>query len=352
MNAAWALAAALSLPGRAQASASAEREIRAVFTKVQQLLARQTGSDARTVAGLDEDIESLAPAVLRWKWRAVAPLAAIIADRSRPVKARLYALSFLGLTHDPLALPPLKGLLLDPEAPASLRNAAAASLPLLDVSRQSVRTALCAALARTDLPEEAVSSGLLTVSQLGCDETNTLENRAKSAGLRPQGRPAQDAAWAVAGLGQSRPLSATRALVRLLRFYPAGSVLRPAVLRALESKKRDMPALRDDAAAALATVLESESNRPDILAAALPMLAGLRDTGRAPLLRRFLGHPDAEVATAAAEALAQMQVFAAREDLRRILAGVHDDPRFAPAPGRPDPLRLIERIQAAEKKLR
>jgi len=100
------LAAVLVLPARgADPEEAAQREVRAVFVKVERLLARQAGADARAVAALDREIESLSPAVLRWKWRAVAPLERVVNDPGRPAKARLYALSFMSLTRDPLALP-------------------------------------------------------------------------------------------------------------------------------------------------------------------------------------------------------------------------------------------------------
>ena len=353
MTASLLLAAALALPARAEdPAAAADREVQAVFVKVDQLLARQAGADARMVAGLDAEIEALAPAVLRWRERAVAPLARLLADRGRSVKARLYALSFLGLTHEPLALPALKRLLLDPGAPAPLRSAAASALPPLDVSRQSVRAALCAALSQDALPEEMAQPALLEASHLGCDETAVLESWARRGGPRPAGAQARAAESAAAGLGSSRPIEAARALVRLLAFYPAGSAMKPPVLRGLWQKRRDLPALRTEAAAALRRTIRSEAGQPRIVAAAVPVLAALRDPDDAPLLRRLLRHPDAEVVTAAAEALAELRFFPAHDDIGALLAHTHDDRRFAAVPGRPDPRALIPRLQAALGRLR
>lgn len=347
------LAAVLVLPARgAGPEEAAEREVRAVFVKMERLLGRQAGADARAVAALDREIESLSPAVLRWKWRAVAPLERVASDPGRPAKARLYALSFMSLTRDPLALPPLRRLLLDPAAPASLRSAAAEGLPSLGVSRPSLRAALCAALAQEDLPEETARAALREASRLGCDDASVLEARARSAGLRPEGPAARTAELAAAGLGRSLPVEAARALVRLLEFYPAGSPLKTPVLRALWEKRRDLPALRTEAVGALTGAIRSESGRPEAIAAAVPVLASLGDPGQVPLLRRLLSYPDAEAAVAAAEALAAMQVFPAREDIAKILARVHEDERFAPRPGRPEPRALIERLQEAQKRLR
>jgi HEAT repeat protein len=347
------LSALLSLPARAAApDASARREVEAAFTKAGQLLARQAGADARAVAALDREIESLAPAVLRWKWRAIDPLERVMSDTGRPVKTRLFALSFMSLTRDPLALPPLRRLLLDPEAPASLRAAAAAGLPGLGISRPSLRTALCSVLAQEDLPDEVAGAALLEASRLGCDETAVLEARARRGGLRPAGREARAAGLAVAGLGRSHPIEAARALVRLLGFYPAGSALKTDVLAALHEKRRDLPALREQASGALTAAIRSESSRPQSVAAAAALLGALKDERHVPLLRRLLSYPDAETATAAAEALAELQVFPAREDIALILARVHEDPRFAPGPGRPEPRILIERLQAAARRLR
>ena len=298
MTAALLLTAALVLPARAaDTAAAADHEVCAVFTKMEQLLARQTGADARTIAGLAAEIESLAPAALRWKWRAVAPLERILADPGRPVKLRLYALSFLGLTHDPLALPVLQKLLLDPEAPAQLRSAAASGLPSLDVSRRSVRTPLCAALAQETLPAETALAALREASRLGCDDPAVLEGWARRGGPRPEGRGARAAAFAVAGLGGSDTFAASRSLTGLRDFYPAGSAMRPLVLREL------------------------------------------------------LKSPDAEAVTTAAEALAELRFSPARDDIDQLLAHIPHDWRFAPAPGRPDPPALIARLQAAQRRL-
>jgi hypothetical protein len=347
------VAALLALPAQAaDPDAAAQREVEAVFAKAGKLLAGQAGADARAIAALDREIESLAPAVLRWKWRAVTPLERVMSDPGRPVKARLYALSFMSLTHDPLALPPLRRLLLDPGSPASLRAAAAAGLPGLGISRPSLRAALCAVLAQEDLPDEVAGAALLEASRLGCDDAAMLEARARRSGLRPKGAAARAAGLAVAGLGNSHPIEAARALVRLLGFYPAGSPLKTEVLAALREKRRDLPALREQAAGALTAAIRSESSRPQSVAAATALLASLKDERHVPLLRRLLSYPDAETATAAAEALAGLQVFPAREDILLLLARVHEDRRFAPRPGRPEPRVLIERLQAAARRLR
>jgi HEAT repeat protein len=344
----------LVLPARAAepAAVEVEREVQAVFVKVDQLLARQNGADARSIASLDSEIESLSPAVLSWRWRAVAPLARILEERERPLKARLYALSFLAMTHDPLALPPLTRLLLDEQEPESLRSAAASDLGSLGVSRQAQRAALCAALAQEALPEAVARQVLPEAARLGCDDTAVLEGWARRGGLRPEGARARQAELAVAALGNSRPIEAARALVRLLAFYPAGSAMKPLVMHSLWQKRRDLPALRTQASAALGRTIRAESGHPPIVAAALPVLAAVGSPDDVPLLRRLLGHPDAEVVTAAAEALAELQFFPARDDISAILARIDKDPRFAPAAGRPDPLALISRLQAAQSRLR
>jgi HEAT repeat protein len=198
-------------------------------------------------------------------------------------------------------------------------------------------------VARQVLPEAA---------RLGCDETAVLEGWARRGGLRPAGAGARQAELAIAALGNSRPIEAARALVRLLAFYPAGSALKPSVLHSLWQKRRDLPALREQASAALGRTVRAESSHPIIVAAAVPVLAAVGSPQDVPLLRRLLSHPDAEVATAAAEALAELQFFPARDDIAAILARVDKDPRFSPAPGRPDPLALITRLQAALGRLR
>jgi HEAT repeat protein len=353
MTVAWPLAlllAAAAASGGPQEDA--DREVSAIFVKIDQLVAQQAGVDARTAGELDRQMESLTPAVLKWKWRAVSPLSRILAATDRSLKARLYALSLMGLSHDPLALPPIKSLLLDPEAPAILRAAAASDLPLLFVDRQPVRAALCTTLAQADLPEEVARQALLETSRLGCDEAARLEDRVKGYGLRPRGRDRDASFLAIYTLGRSRPLAAAQSLVRLLRFFPPGAKLKADILRALAPRKRDMLAFKNDALSALSDVIKSDTDAPATVVAAVPLLASLREPLTAPLFDRLLRHPDAEVVTVAAEALADLQFFAAQEEIGRILDHVHEDKRFVAVPGRPEPGGLIERLQAAQKRLR
>ncbi|MFA6002933.1 MAG: hypothetical protein WC881_02590 [Elusimicrobiota bacterium] len=343
---------AISLLAAESPEEAAQREIAAVFTKAAKAVAAQSGQDARTIASSDAGIEALAPAVLKWEWRAVEPLARIASDPGIGLKVRVYALSFLGMTHDPLALPPMKGLLLDRSAAPALRSIAAMDIPHLKASSRAARSILCSALDEETLPPEVARSVLSETAHLGCEQTQGLEYWARHYGPAPKGLSRDAALSALQSLGQSRPIEAARSLLRLLDMYPPASDMRPALLKALWEKRRDTAALQDQTAAALIALLQSGTRYPATAVAAIPVLAALRDPAHIPLLTRFLADPDAEVAAVTAEALAELQVFPAREGISQLLAHAHEDPRFAPKPGRPDPTSLLERIQAAEKRLR
>ncbi|MDD5658342.1 MAG: hypothetical protein PHF00_13915, partial [Elusimicrobia bacterium] len=99
----WLLAAlaAAAPAGSADPARSARREVEAVFAGISQRLSLQAGRDARAVAAGDREIESLSPAILKWGWRATEPLAAVLRDRARPDKERLYALIFMSRIRDP-----------------------------------------------------------------------------------------------------------------------------------------------------------------------------------------------------------------------------------------------------------
>jgi hypothetical protein len=70
------------------------------------------------------------------------------------------------------------------------------------------------------------------------------------------------------------------------------------------------------------------------------------------MLVPLASHPDAEILADAAEALARRKAAAALPALEAVVAGAINDPRFAPKPGRPDPAKLLARIDAAAQILR
>lgn len=218
----------------------AETSVQAVFLDITRLQARQDNQDPRQRALLDRQCQALAPKALRWGWRSVAPLAAVLQERSRPMKVRLLAASFMGLSRDPSAFPPLRSLLADPEEPASLRSAAAQSLPGLGVSKASLRQALCPLLAEKDLPDEVLVMSLVGLEHVGCDEPALLENLVRGLGPNPTAAQGDNARRALTALAHSLPPSAALSLLRLLKDYPPNSPLQEATLEALRARRRDL----------------------------------------------------------------------------------------------------------------
>lgn len=225
------------LPDFGAAESTPRGSVEAVFQEIERLQAEQDNQDARRVAWLDRQCQALSPEVLRWGWRAAAPLSEVLADRSRELKARLLAASFLGLTADPAAFTPLSALLRDPAEPSSLRSSAAESLPGLGVSKAALRRVFCPLLAEKDIPQDVLAPVLIGLERLGCDEPSLLENLAKNGGTNPQGPSAENARRAVEALVHSLPIAAEDSLKSLADFYLESSLLKQAVLDALSRRR-------------------------------------------------------------------------------------------------------------------
>ena len=181
-----ALLLALALPAFAADSPRTNAAVAAVFEKIDALYKKQYDQDAGTITALDRQIESLAPAVTGFGWRAVSPLTPILQDRKRPLKIRLYALTFMGLTHDALALAPLKLLLQDPLESPILRSAAAENLPLLGLSREALRRAFCPLISEPGVPAAVLTPALIQLSSLGCDDALALERLLAASACVPE----------------------------------------------------------------------------------------------------------------------------------------------------------------------
>jgi HEAT repeat protein len=341
------IAAALLLALSAGAAAeNPAKDIDHLFAHIEKLELQQENQDARTIHELDHKIEALGPQAIRWGDKAVPPLAAILTDNKRSLKTRLWALSFLALTHDPTALDPLKSILNDATASELLRADAASAIPNLEISADAQRGALCQALS-LDLPTPTLRETLFGLSRLGCDDAAALEARAKQFGARPKSEEAEMIRLAVEALGLSHPVEAARALWRVFTFFPAGTPQRLACLDALLLQRDAQQSFEPVAENSASDALYSESNTPENAAAAARLLANFDDPKAVPVLLRFLKNKDAEVATTAAEGLVRLKAQEGRKPVEKLLAGVLDDPRFAPLPGRPDPGALMERLEKA-----
>lgn len=347
-----ALLALAAVPTWSAPHGSAEAAVTAVFNTIARMQAQQVNKTAREISALDRQCQSLAPEALRWGWRSVAPLSRVLAQRSLPVKTRLFAASFLGLTRDPLAFPPLKALLHDPAEPALLRSAAAESLPDLGVSKAALRAALCPVLDEEALPKDVLTLTLIGLAHIGCEDPALLEKTARAFGPRPSDEDGVNARRALTALSHSLPPSVGRSLLSLLAYYPPASPLREAALQALWAKRADLLFFRVPAGEAVLAALKADTNTPAVASAAIPLLAALRYDNAAPLLLRLLDNPDPEVLTLAAEALSALRALEARPRLEAILAQAHQDERFAPQPGKPSPQALLARIESAARLLR
>ena len=333
-------AAALRTPGG---------DVGAIFSEIERLERSEDDQTADVVRARDRHAEKLAPEVLRWGRRAVAPLLALARDASKTAKTRLLAVSTAGLVRDPGAFLALRAFMLDDGQPDGLRAQAALGLAGLPVSRAARSEAFCAALDRPAAGPELRRQALLQAAELGCRDPDVLERAAKSYGDRPEPAQAELAACAVRGLGAGYGLEPARALWRLYAFFPGGSALRREALLALDRKRAALRALPETEHDAL-SALSASSGTPDAAVAA--RLVGAVGTPRCvKALERALRDPDAEVVAQAAESLAQLKDKSAAPALRRILAGAIHDERFAPRPGRADPAKLLARIQAAAEAL-
>lgn len=334
--------------------AAAAALVAAVLAKTDALVAKQAGKDAREIAELDRRAEGLAKELKPAGWRAAAPLGAAALDPKRPAKVRLFATSYLAFTADPAAFAPMEDVLLDPTAPDYVRSLAAQSLPALGAPDASLSRALCGALAREDLPREAVEIALIPLARLGCRDAAALVRLARAGGPRPSGRDLALTDAALAALGASRGPETAKAILSLIAYFPPETDARARAIAALDARRAELAAwAAPETLPVVVEALRSESPRWDSMLALVRVAAALGPDA-APSLERLTRHADAEVLVCAAEALASFGSARPRAvaDLDAVAAGALNDPRFSPKSGRPDPAALLARVEKAAAALR
>ena len=346
-------AAALALLLAASASAQIPSDAAArVMERVDTLVAREAGKDAGDIAALDRRAEALFARISPLGWRAAAPLGDAARDLKRPAKSRFFAVVFLSKLRDPAAFKPLSEVLLDPDQDPDVRLSAAQGLAELDVPAQAARRTFCAALSQPGLPRPVADETALALSRLGCDDPSPLEISARAFGPRPGGGDLDFVRLALAGLARSRGAESARRLLALAGYFPADGPARASAIVALERRKIDyVTGLAPEALLLLREALRTESRDPDAMLV-LVRFADAFGPVSDDLLLPLASHPNPEVLAAAAEALARRREIRALPPLETVLQGALHDPRFAPRPGRPDPARLLERIEIATETLR
>ncbi len=347
---ALALLALLASPVRSAETPAAA--VARVMARADALIASQKGLDARDVAALDKKAQALGEELQKHGWRAAEALGAVAAYKPRHPKARLLAVSFLGLIRDPAALAPLEKLLLDPEQDPVVRALAAQSLAGQNAPDAPVRAALCAALAQKDLPRDVADEALIPAAKLGCESPEALVRLARAGGPRPAGRDLATASRALTALGRSRGPASFAALLDLVRWFPPQGDARAAAIKALDLRRAEAVAWRKpETLPVVLAALRSESGRWDTMLPLVRLSAAL-GTEAVPSLLRLAKHSDAEVLAEAAEALVSFGEVRALPDLEAAVAGAMTDPRFSPKEGRPDPAGLLARIEKAAAALR
>lgn len=322
--------------------------VESVFQKITEIRLKQTNQDAATIDALEQQIAALGRRLVSQGFQVSSGLAQKMLDRTLPVKTRLWALVWASQTKDPEILEALRSVLESKDEPELLRAEAAAAIAALPISALARRRALCPAASDASLTPLALREVLLALSVLGCEETGGLEGLVRSLGTEP--KDAGAAANGLAAVGRSLAVESPAALLRLAAFYPADSPLRARALEALwEGRER----LRLEASwrGDLRELAEKSGRNPAATAAALRLLAFLKEPESTPLLMRFLDSPEPENVAAAAEALAALRAPGARAKIERLVANIHRDPRFSPRAQRPDPRVWVLRLEAALKKL-
>ncbi len=281
---------------------AAAQAVALVFSRIDALQKREFNQNAYQVERLDKRCEALAPEVLGLGPDAAQPLLAVARDEKRPVKERLFAVTFLGLLDDPAAFLPLEEVALAP-GPDDLRSAAVAGLEGAGVSRRAVRRAACDALAQDDLPPRALAAALAVASRTGCDEPRSLYAWARRFGRMPRGDSARLAGLAATGLSRSFPFEGGRLLWKLFDFYPPGSTQRLFVLDRLWDARDTQKQLGH---AALQHALDAAEAEPPVVAnveAALRLVVLLDDGTAAPVVAHLLRSPYPKVAASAANVM-------------------------------------------------
>lgn len=344
-----ALLLALSLPAHAQ---TPQAVVTRVLARAEKLVAAQKGKDASEIRDLDHEVEILSKELKPLGWKAVPALSSAVQDLKRPAKVRLFSVSFLALTRDPAAFPPLEDILLNHEQDPTVRALAAQSLRSQGVPEALVSKTLCSALTEENLPHEVLIEVLHSLSTLGCANPVALTRIARSFGPRPDAKGLPLATAAISTLGRSRGIDSGKAILALVAYYPALGAARGAAINALDARRVDIATwLTPEALPVVVEALRSESARWDAMIPLIRVASAIGPDAGDTLLR-LTKHPDAEVLAASAEALAVFKRLEALPALDAVIAGAMSDPRFSPQEGRPDPSALLARIEKAVAALR
>ena len=344
-----ALLLAFGLSAQAQ---TPQTVVTRVMSRAEKLIAAQKGKDAREIRDLDREVESLSVELKPLGWKAVPALSAAVQDLKRPAKVRLFAVSFLALTRDPAAFPPLEDILLDKDQDPTVRSLAAQSLQSQGAPEALVSKTLCSALTEADLPQEVLIETLHALARLGCPDPVALTRIARSFCPRPEAKELALATAAIATLGRSRGTDSGKAILALVAYFPALGAARAAAINALDARRADIATwLTPQALPVVVEALRSESARWDTMIPLIRVASAIGPDAGDSLLR-LTKHPDAEVLAASAEALAVLKRLEALPALDAAIAGAMNDPRFSPQEGRPDPSVLLARLEKAVAALR
>lgn len=323
-----------------------------VMARAEKLVAAQKGKDASEIRDLDREVESLSKELKPLSWKAVPALSAAVQDLKRPAKVRLFAVSFLALTRDPAAFPPLEDILLNKEQDPAVRALAAQSLRSQGAPEALVSKTLCSALTEAGLPSEVLIESLHALSSLGCPDPSPLTRIARSFGPRPAAKDLALVSAAISTLGRSRGIDSGKAILALVAYFPSLGAARAAAINALDVRRADIATWQTpEALPIVVEALRSESAHWDTMIPLIRVASAIGpDTG--DTLIRLTKHPDAEVLAAAAETLAAFKRLEALPRLDAVIAGAMNDPRFSPQEGRPDPSASLARIEKAVAALR
>ena len=345
------LAVLLAASARAASVQDPAAVVASALARVDKLVAQEPGKDARAVADLDRRAAAAYKDISPLGGSAAVPLAGVALDLRRAAKTRFFAVTFLARLGAPACFPPLSSVFVDPGQDDESRLAAAQGLTAVDAPRDAVSRTFCAALTQPDLPRPLLDTTLIALTRGGCADPAPIERAARAYGSRPGGADLVDVRRAMEALARSRGPAPLRRLLALSLYFPSRGAARAAAVKVLETRKADLVALAPESLPVVRELIRSETSEiPSMLI--LTRLADAFGPGADVLLVPLASHPDAEVLADAAEALARRKAVAALPALEAVLAGAINDPRFAPKPGRPDPAKLLARIDAAAQTLR
>ncbi|MBI5202190.1 MAG: hypothetical protein HY925_11430, partial [Elusimicrobia bacterium] len=276
-------------------SAEPRRTGQSIAVELDRLAAGQKDLHPHEARSLEAKMRALGEEARRMGLSAVKPLAALLADRSKPVKARAYAAEFLGLNGDPAAFKPLKDCALDVSVDPGLRSASLQALAGVRVSDPQKRRVLETALGGDRVPPVVRAEGFMQLADVGAADPDLVLRAVSSGGLKPG--EARDAARAIA---RSPSPAAAGKLVELLPYVAA---FEEGEVEALGSLAL-LPGTTLSSAQGDVLVSILRRRRGWAAALAARALGRHRVDGAAGELRRALDARDPVVVTEAAEALA------------------------------------------------